>query len=642
MSSSRRPHLFIGLVLSAAMLLGTEGVFAASVRADFDGDGKTDLTVYRPSTGEWYVRQSSTGFATFSITQWGLPGDVAVAGDYDGDGRADYAVYRRIIPWRLPEPVNEWYVLLSSSGYTTFSHTYFGLALDIPVPADYDGDGKTDVAVFRPSNGTWHVQRSSVAGPSAYVVYPNVIGAPFSSDYPVPADYDGDGIADPAVYRRSGATASAAASWYGRLSSVGFATKPLGLGAGFGSGDRPVPGDYDGDGKADIGVYRPSDGTWRIWPNGSLEVLPWGIEGDIPEPGDYDGDGKLDIAVHRPSNGFWFIRNSGVAYQWALPDDIPVPHNIQLNAVLRVHAFTDSIRASDFDGDGTADLTVFRPSDGTWHTLKSSTGFTTSATVTWGAAGDIPVPGDFDGDGFTDVVVWRPSEGSWYFKTPPRISYYASDAQNPWPFGLDGDIPLSNNFEGNGVTNMAFWRPSGSLNPAVVVKYLSAYVESSTRPVFCAAYTCAPIPGSRFVPTDYDGDGRSDAALYLPFIDGGNWKIGSSVAQSEITKLLGVPSDIPVPADYDGDGAADIAVFRPSTGTWLVKLSNFGGAPTYNWGVDGDIPVPGDYDGDGIADIAVYHPSTGVWSILKSSTNFTRGVSYQWGQPGDIPILGRQ
>jgi glucose/arabinose dehydrogenase len=246
-------------------------------------------------------------------------------------------------------------------------------------PFDFDGDGRTDIAVFRPNEGNWYVLRS---GNNSNQV--QQWGT--ATDRIVPADYDGDRKTDFAVFRE------AEGNWYIIQSSTG-----TGLLQGWGqTGDIPVPGDYDADGRADIAIYRASEGNWYIRNSGGSPVTlqQWGASGDKPVAGDYDGDGKTDIAVFRPSEGTWYIRNSsgGVTIQgWGEASDIPVP--------------------GDYDGDGKTDVAVFRTSDRNWY-LRQSTGGVVIRN--WGQAGDLPVPGDYDGDKKTDVAVWRAGEGNWY------------------------------------------------------------------------------------------------------------------------------------------------------------------------------------------------------------------------------------
>ena len=129
---------------------------------DFDGDGRTDIAVFRPQSGTWFVLKSSTNFSTQATYAWGAPGDIAVPGDYDGDGKLDLAVFR--------PSSGVWFILKSSTDFSTSTAYQWGNVGDIPMPGDYDGDGKIDLAVFRPSNGFWFILKSSTNF-STYVAY---------------------------------------------------------------------------------------------------------------------------------------------------------------------------------------------------------------------------------------------------------------------------------------------------------------------------------------------------------------------------------------------------------------------------------------------------------------------------------------
>ncbi|HEY8561009.1 MAG TPA: PQQ-dependent sugar dehydrogenase [Pyrinomonadaceae bacterium] len=346
-------------------------------------------------------RCSITGGYVYRGGQRNLPDGQYVYGDYCSAEIWRWDGSQQILMHDLPAGRNILSFGEDEDGeiYVCYSTGQIDKLVRARASADFDGDFKTDVSVFRPSNGVWYINHSSN---NTYRI--QLFG--LNGDIPTPEDFDGDSIADIGVFRPSNGT------WYHYLSG----SNTVGIIQFGADGDVPAAGDYDGDAKADFAVFRPSTGTWyRVnTSNGAGLVQQFGAPGDVPAPGDYDGDGRYDISLFRPSNGTWYRINSTNdlwgQVTFGQTSDIPVQ--------------------GDFDGDFKTDQAIFR--DGLWYILPSSN--LTTQGVTWGLPGDVPVVGDYDGDGRDDVAVWRPSNGVWY------IIRSSNGALSYAVFGQSGDL----------------------------------------------------------------------------------------------------------------------------------------------------------------------------------------------------------
>jgi hypothetical protein len=274
----------------------------------FNFDGNTgsiasDFAVWRPTTGVWWIFQSSS--TAIRAQAWGISSDQLVPGDYDGDGGTDIAIWR--------SSTGTFWVLRSLDG--TVQTLNFGVNGDIPVQGDYDGDDKADFTIWRPSTGTFWIFQSTGGI--------RTVNWGINGDYLACGDYDGDGKTDFGIQRNS---AGYAVFYILRSSDSVWDVRQFGY-----STDYIVPGDYDGDGKNDVAVYRYSNNTFYYLrsSDGGFRAVQWGISGDVLAPGDYINGYATDICIWRPGDGNFYCLGDGgtgsfYVFHFGVNGDYPV------------------------------------------------------------------------------------------------------------------------------------------------------------------------------------------------------------------------------------------------------------------------------------------------------------------------------
>lgn len=277
--------------------------------------------------------------------------------------------------------------------------------------------------------------------------------------------------------------------------------------------------DFDGDRKVDFSVYRPSNGTWYIWNSGSntVSTVQFGIATDKPVPADYDGDRKADIAVWRPSEGTWYVIRSstGSIYtvNWGLSEDIPNPN--------------------DYDGDGKDDITIYRPSEGHWYVLKSSNSDLLEIAF-GGADGDRPLAADYDGDQKADVSIWNPNTLNWGYLSSIDSSVNTYNTHFLFryiiPIDTDGDRKIDRTYKAL-LTDQPFAPIWGVWSGGF---FRWAYLGAD-----------GDIPTA----ADFDGDGIEELAVFRPS-DGSWWSLQTIYPGSLSIVHFGTAGDIPIPSVY--------------------------------------------------------------------------------------------
>lgn len=550
------------------------------------------LVRYNAATGDW-ERVGCDSAATLGEPYGGVPSDFPLLLDR-GRVSERRAVYR-------PRGFQGfWYI-------ENDAPVAFGLRDDVPLIGDIDGDGNDELLVYRPADGSWHALMPEGATILEPLRLPPADSAALRT--PFVGDVDGDGRADRLLFvrRANGELVfHVARADGGRMSFHLGAVPPTAIA-------RPLVGDLDGDGRLDLSVRSGAElhllrsssaslSTFSLPDSGEATALRCGGRAAIAQ---FQRDGMLVTTLEDGHS--WF-------------DGTPtIPHARTLEELALGRAYRLNRGAvGDVDGDRRSDEVVLRRGAlgssllvrGTRGATKQQFAFQNGyliegnflrlgqtvpgvfsggvwqfrtdesrTTVRWGISGDVPVPGDYNGDGFSDLAVYRPSDSSWWI-------------------ALQGIAP-----ENVGTQWFAFWGEAGD------------------------------IP----VPADYDGDGATDIAVFRPTT--ATWyTVGSSSGAAVVH--FGKPGDLPVPGDFFGDGRDRVATWQSDSAWWSVQEG--GGALRWQWGSADDAPVLSDADGDGALELSVYRPRAGTWYRRLSQSSFANVEVTQWGLPQDLPLGGRR
>lgn len=542
-------------------------------------------------------------------------------GGFIGDLPVHYVKNRKSVEavYRLIHGQGYWYI----DGGARPQVIPWGLQTDVPVTGDFDGDGTSDLAMYAPLKGEWNIRFSRI---SPQVLADTVFGADTAQlRFPFAADVDGDGLSDRVIFSRKTDGAAVFDVWLASGQHLALAaSRPA-----FSAPVVPLSGDFDGDGRVDVGTYSP-DGGMSLFLSATGRVMRTGASAaaaDLLGTARCGEDGREDLVLLNPDRKTIRRLRADSALGTLAEESLDLAPQAEVTggaltvrtAALRRNYTLNTIPA-DPDGDGHSNMTVWRTSNRglTGRFIEQTRVFSAGFYPPVSGAGGYPLSGAFFGKGRSELAYFV--DGDWFIQDEQGVT-----TARRW--GQVGDVPVPGDYNGDGRTDLAVFRPSASVWWILI-----------DNPGGEPAYKVYPWgeDGDVPVPADYDGDGVDDLAVYRPKT--GQWYVLSADGRVKVV-LLGAEGDVPLPADFNADGQAEPAVWRPGNGTWYIRLS--GETPqilAYPWGLSSDRPVLGDFNGDARADLTVWRPAEGTWYVKGMDSLFPNISAVQFGLPGDIPL----
>lgn len=583
---------------------------------DMDGDGIKDL-IGATATGVAFYKGSANGFVTAPVLST-VTGTVALdeRTDLNNDGKLDLLAYKSTAPAFIRIYLNN-----GSGGFTASTETLTtptNSSEAIAGTADLNSDGRVDLITTDGFQMSYRLQDAQNQFGAATSITSGGSIANLSI-----RDVNGDGKTD-LVYTLS-VFNQGAHEWFVRTKinqgNTTFTTNSATAHNSINSNAEMISfADLTGDGRDELisPIYRnyPTDdhyfAVFQFDSAGAITstqhlvtgVLPYNPNGWLfrSKAGDFDGDGKADVIFSNFLNYSVLAKNNG-SLNFTLQKIRPIANTFPV--------------ATDFSGDGKVDLFTFdywsRGGD-----FSTSVSFRQNVCELQGQTRIV----DFDGNNNSDIAFWRPSDGLWMFYS--GISYGSYPEIN-WGLGSLGDIPVPQDYDGDGKTDYAVFRePTGYW-----------YILYSATGQY--AIVNFGLSGDKPVPADFDGDGKADIAIFRP--SQGSWYYLPSASPGTFGAMhWGLETDVPVPVDYDGDNKADIAIWRQADRNFYIFRSSDGQISIRQMNYSGFKPVPADFDNDTTVDLAGMSgstPSATSWFVQTPQGLYT----WELGSGSDVPFV---